>query len=52
MKVVVEERVHCLRKRYCSWKVVHIGESFEVVYEKIMVHENYWCWNGGGSRYG
>ena len=26
-----EERVHCLRERYYSWKVVHIGESLEVM---------------------
>ena len=38
MKVVVEERIHCLGEMNYSWKVVHIGESFEVVYEKIVVH--------------
>ena len=34
----MEERVHCLRERYCSWKVVHIGESLEVVYMEFRVH--------------
>ena len=27
----MEERVHCLRERYYSRKVVHIGEILEVV---------------------
>ena len=33
----MEERVHCLREGYCSWKVVHIGEILEVVCVDFLV---------------
>ena len=36
----MEERVHCLRKRYYSWKVVHLGKGMEMVYIEVVLESN------------
>ena len=33
----MEERVHCLRERRCSWKVTHIGKGMEMVYMEVVL---------------
>jgi len=40
MKVVVGDRVHCLRERIHNWKVVIFSKGIEMVYIEVVLGSN------------